>query len=119
MAEDYPIWSINGVQHSPSDLPLGHWVNSSGLVVQARTELDGTTYRCTSLSVGLLPGGIPTVHSHNSDLFELAVTQSGMIYVHEKYIVSNFMNFTKFNVLAIHVLCKVLLINTDSCAVDR
>ena len=41
-----PTWLINGVEHIPSDLPAGHWINSSGLVVSAEVGRNGTSYQC-------------------------------------------------------------------------
>ena len=47
------VWNINGSEHSRSNLPVGHWVNSSGLVVQARQALNGSTYQCVHTTIGV------------------------------------------------------------------
>lgn len=76
--QDLPIWFINDVQHSPSDLPPGHWVNSSGLVVQARPELDRTMYRCLVISVQNIPGTTkPGVGRSECGPVALSVSPSG------------------------------------------
>ena len=41
-----PVWKINGVDHLPSNLPANHWINSSGLIVRATEETNGTSYQC-------------------------------------------------------------------------
>ena len=51
------VWHINGSELSWSNLPVGHWVNSSGLVVQARQELNGSRYQCVLATIGVTDGG--------------------------------------------------------------
>ena len=44
-----PTWIINDVPYQLTELPKGHWVNASGLVVLATTDGDvntTTTYQC-------------------------------------------------------------------------
>ena len=52
--QDYtPVWIINNRELSRNNLPVGHWVNSSGLVVQARPELNGTIYKCVPITIDI------------------------------------------------------------------
>ena len=45
-----PIWTINNEDiFSPCDLPEGHWMNASGLVIQAQQEFDTWQYQCKYL----------------------------------------------------------------------
>ena len=44
--EDLPLWAINGVIHSPSNLPLGYMANKTGLYFEAVQELHMSTYQC-------------------------------------------------------------------------
>ena len=75
-SQGLPLWFVNGVEHSPSDLPPGHWVNSSGLVVQARQDLNGARYKCEFI----LPEGntkIRRVTRPEDPEAVLTVSQSG------------------------------------------
>lgn len=66
--EDLPLWAINGVIHSPSDLPRGYMVNKTGLYFQAFQEMHMSTYQClfnifsaSTQSVETIPSTIGTV----------------------------------------------------------
>ena len=76
------VWNIGSARElSRSNLPLGHWVNSSGLVVQARPEMNGDMYRCVPITISVDGTALlATRHGIQRPNVTLTVTSSGKHY---------------------------------------
>ena len=59
-ADILPTWIINETHYFPSELPPNYYINATGLVGVATTDLNQTTFQCVIVTV-TLSGGLLNV----------------------------------------------------------